>query len=76
MAALLLCYHFTALCASKDDCSASAICYLRWLFLVHYYISRLAASVVLPIVFILSANDSEVDDCGDEHTLLWHSILL
>ena len=36
MVALLLCYHFTALCTSKGDISASAIFYL-WRFpLVHY----------------------------------------
>ena len=35
MVALLLCYHFTALCTCKGDVSASTISYL-WTFLIHY----------------------------------------
>ena len=31
MTALLLCYHFTALCTSRGDISVSAICYI-WMF--------------------------------------------
>ena len=71
---------------SKGDTSASAIYYLWRFFLVHYYRGRpLAASVVFPIAFIslcslrcnmISANDSEVVDCGHEHTLLWSLIFL
>ena len=54
MAALLLGYHSTALCTSKGDISASAICYLWRFFIVHYSIGRLswaslAASVAYPI---------------------------
>ena len=40
MVALLLCYHFIALCTSKGDISASAICFLWKFLLVHYYIGR------------------------------------
>ena len=40
MVVLLLCYHFTALCTSKDGISAIATCYLWKYFLVHYYIGR------------------------------------
>ena len=40
MAALLLCYHSTALYTSKGDISASTICYLWRLFLVHFYTVR------------------------------------
>ena len=88
--ALLICYHFTALCTSKGDISASAICYLWGFFLVYYYIGRpsyasLAASVGFLKAFISlcshccnmpSANDSEVVDGGHEHTLLWPSLFL
>ena len=66
------------------------ISYLWRFFLLHYYIGRLsqsslAASAVFPVAFIflyslccnmLSANDSEVVDCGHEHTLQWPSIFL
>ena len=74
--------YFTALCTSKGDIRASTLCSLWKFSLVHYYVGRpsqafLTASVTFPIAFIslfctiLSANDSEVDDYGDEHTLLW-----
>ena len=90
MVAMLLCYHFTALCSSKGYISASAICHLWRCLLVLYYIGRpsyasLATFVVFPIAFIclcslycnmLSANDLEVVDCGHVHTLLWPSIFL
>ena len=85
MIALLLCYHFTALCASKGDSQRQ--CYLLSLevLLVYYDIGRplwasLAASVVFPIDFLslcsycwnmLSVNDLEVVGCGHERTLLW-----
>ena len=57
MVALLLCYHFTVLCASKCDISASAIYSIWRYFLINYYIGRrseasLAASTVFPIAFI------------------------
>ena len=83
MAALLLCYHFTALCVSKGDIRASAICYFCMFFLVHYCIGK--PSQAFRIAFIslcslccnmLSANDSEVVVCEHEHTLLWPSKFL
>ena len=78
------------LCTSRGDISASAICYFWGFFLVHYYIGRplqttLGASVAFTMEFISlcslccnipSANDSEVVDCGHEHTLLWSLIFL
>ena len=90
MVALLICYHFTTLCTSKYEISASAICYLWRFFLVHYFIGRpsqasLSASVTFPLAFtslcflwcnMLSANLLEVVDCGHEHTLLWLSMFL
>ena len=57
MAALLPCDHFTALCTSKGDITASAIWYL-WRFILDcFYIGMPlwalhAASVVSPIAFI------------------------
>ena len=92
MAALFLCYHSTALCTSKGNISASAICYLwRFIYLSIYCCvgrpsqASLATSVAFPVAFIsvyslccnmLTANDSEVVDWGHEHTLLWPSIFL
>ena len=38
MVALLLCYHVTALCTSKED--VSAIGYLWRFIFVHYYIGK------------------------------------
>ena len=88
MVGLLLCCNFTILCSFKGDVSDGVICYLWSFFLAHYYIGgpsyvSLAASVVFSMGFIslcslccnmLSAGDSEVFDCGHEHTLFWPSI--
>ena len=90
IAALFLCYSFTAICTSKGDISASAIYYFWRFFLIHYYVGRpsyasLAALAVFLIAFIslcslycimLSANDTEVVDCGHEYTLLLFSMFL
>ena len=87
MLALLICYHFTALCTSKGGISVSAICYLWRFFLVHYIGRPSQASLVILMAFriafislyslccnMLSANDSEIVDCVHEHTLLQPSI--
>ena len=37
MVALLFCYHFTALCASKGDISASSIYYIFFFFNLLFY---------------------------------------
>ena len=54
MLALLLCCHFTALCTSKGDIGARAICYI-WRFIILYLgLPRLlAVSVVFPIAISL-----------------------
>ena len=72
MIALLFCYAFVALCTSKDDTSASAICYLWRFFLVHYYTGRpswasLTTLVAFPMAFIslcsLCCNILSAKDC-------------
>ena len=83
--ALLVCYHFTALCTYNGDVSASAICLLSLevLFILLLYklafigfsccFGGLSYSLHLSLLCcnILSAKDSEVVDWGHEHTLLW-----
>ena len=83
MVALFFCYPFTALCISKGDISASAICYLWISFIFYYYICKPSyASVAFLTTFIslccsiLSANESEVVDRDHEHSLQWLSVFL
>ena len=86
MVAMLFCCHFTSLCTSNSDISASAICYIwRFIILQVGLLRLLDVSVVFPVALIslcsfccnmLSANNSEVVDCDHKHSLLWHSIIL
>ena len=90
MVAPIFCCHFTAICTSKADISASVIYYLWKFFLIHYYISRFSyASLAASAVFLISlislcsvcchmhsANDSEVVDCEHAHTLFLSLIFL
>ena len=89
MAAPLLCYHSTAVCTSKCDISASAICYLWRLFISLLYrytfmgfsccyggLSYILHSLCSLCCNMHSANGSEVVDYGHVHTLLWPSIFL
>ena len=49
----MFCYHFIALCTSKDDSSASAFCYI-WRFIILWVglLRLLSVSVVFPVAFI------------------------